>query len=528
MRVAAAAALLAALVAAGTVDRARAQDDGQAGEQPNVILIVTDDQTLASYAADVMPHTTRLLEGTGTRFSNAFVTSPLCCPSRATMLTGQYGHNNGVLRNEYAPLIDKANTLPVWLQQAGYRTIHLGRYLNFYEPVTEPHEVAPGWDEWRTITGGSDYFDYDLEVDGRTVGYGDEDSDYVTRVLNERAVQLVEEHGPEEQPFYLQIDHIAPHQASGTRAVGCKSSPIPDPRDRHRFRDRPLPITPSFNEAENADKPSFVRDLPPLDESDMRRVTRRYRCTLGSLRAVDRGVDQLFSALERAKELSDTAIFFVSDNGYYFGEHRIPDKKHNPYEEGIRVPFLARLPKDLRGGQPRIPLIDETVANIDIAPTILQLAKATPCAPSGACRTLDGRSLLPLLRGREPSWPADRNLVIELGRIGSPPDVGGRACAYQGIRTPGPSGAGTFYVDHTSAVAASGACEPVDERELYDLGADPFELDNIAFPGPQPGLLEEDPRGPLERDLTAKLDALRDCAGLPVRDPVPPSGHFCE
>ena len=526
MRVAVAAgALLAALtspvpsaLAAGTKPK----------ERPNIVLIVTDDQTLASYAPDVMPETTRLLEGGGTRFANGFVTSPLCCPSRASMLTGQYGHNNGVLRNEYGPLNEKGNTLPVWLQAAGYRTIHLGRYLNYYEPVSAPHEVAPGWDEWRTITGGSDYFDYDLEVDGRTVPYGDSDSDYVTKVINERAVRLIERYGPGSEPFYLQVDQIAPHQAAGTRAVGCKSSPIPEPRDRHRFRDRALPVPPSFNEAENADKPSFVREMPQLDASDIRRITRRYRCMLGSLRAVDRGVRDIFQALERTGELSNTAILFISDNGYYFGEHRIPDKKHNPYEEGIRVPFLARLPKALRGGEPRVPLINETVANIDIAPTIVQLANAKPCPPSGSCRTMDGRSLVPLLRGRAPSWPGERDLVIELTRIGTPPDPGGRACAYTGIRTPGPGGSGTFYVEHTSAVAPNGACEPVDERELYDLAADPFELDNLAYPGPPPGLFDEDPRAPVERALAARLDELRDCAGLPARDRVPPSGHYCE
>ena len=518
-------ALLA--VAAGSVGGADGQTPAPA-ERPNVVLVVTDDQTLASYSAETMPHTARLLEGTGTRFANAFVTSPLCCPSRATMLTGQYGHNNGVLRNEYGPLINKGNTLPVWLQQAGYETMHVGRYLNFYEPVTTPHEVAPGWDEWRTITGGSDYFDYDMEVDGRTVHYGDEDADYATRVINERAARLVETHAPADEPFFLQVDHIAPHQASGTRSVGCKSSPIPDPRDRHRFRDRVLPITPSFNEADNADKPSFIRDMPLLDATDGRRITRRYRCTLASMRAVDRGVAQLFEALDDTGELDETAIFFISDNGYYFGEHRIADKKHNPYEEGIRVPFLARLPKALRGEAPRIPLIEETVANIDIAPTIVHLAGARPCAPSGECRVMDGRSLLPLLRGREPGWPAERDLVIELARVGAPQDVGGRACEYSGIRTPGPTGAGTFYVEHRTAVAPSGLCEPVDERELYDLATDPFELENQAFPGPEPGPLEEDPRGPLERKLAARLDELSDCAGLPARDPVPASGHYCE
>jgi N-acetylglucosamine-6-sulfatase len=517
------AALVVALIGAAPAGAAEGPP-----ERPNVVLIVTDDQTLSSYTSEVMPKTAALLEAGGTRFTNAFVTSPLCCPSRASLLTGQYGHNNGVLRNEYAPLREKSNTLPVWLQEVGYRTMHVGRYLNFYEPVTAPHEVAPGWDEWRTITAGSDYFDYELEVNGKTQSYGSEDSDYVTRVINERAARLIETHEPQEQPFFLQIDHIAPHQASGTRAVGCKSSPIPDPRDRHRFRTRTLPTPPSLNEADVSDKPSFIQSLPPMDEGDMRRATRRWRCSLASLRAVDRGVDKVFEALEDAGELSNTAVVFISDNGYYFGEHRIPDKKHNPYEEAIRVPLLIRLPKALRDGAPRVPVVPQTVANIDIAPTILQLAGAKPCRSSGSCRTMDGRSLVPLLRGNAASWPTMRDLVIELERIGSPTDVGGRACSYAGVRTADPSGPGTFYVEHETAVGPGGVCEQVDDRELYDLAADPWQESNLAYRGTGPDVLEAGQPSPLEQSLAARLDQLRDCAGLPARDPRPPSGHYCE
>jgi N-acetylglucosamine-6-sulfatase len=515
--------LLLAALALGSPAAGAARGAGGEGGRPNIVLIVTDDQTLASYAPDVMPHTTRLVEGTGTRFANAFVTTPLCCPSRASMLTGQYGHNNGVLRNDYGQLAEKGNTLPVWLQNAGYRTMHVGRYLNFYEAVTKPHEVAPGWHQWRTITGGSAYFDYTVEVNGRTVRYGSKTDDYVTRVINARASHLIESFAPKPGPFFLQVDHMAPHQAGGTRRVGCKSSPIPDPRDARRFRDRFLPAKPSFDEADTSDKPSFIQELPPLAEANMRRISRRWRCTLQSLRSVDRGVREIFGALRRERELSRTVVIFASDNGYYFGEHRIPDKKHNPYEEGIRVPMAVRYPKALRVG-PRVPLVTETVANIDIAPTILDLAGGEACARPGHCRTMDGRSLVPLLRGSA-SWPAARDLVIELERSGSPTDVGGRACAYSGLRTPGPTGTGTLYVEHTSAVAPSGSCEPVEESELYDLGVDPYQLDNLAAAD---GDAPESPAPPLEPRWADRLAELADCSGLPGRDPRPPSGHYCE
>ena len=489
-----------------------------------MVLIVTDDQTVSSYTPEVMLHTTDLIDGTGTRFDNAFVTTPLCCPSRASMLTGQYGHNHGVLRNDYGQLAEKGNTLPVWLQKAGYLTMHVGRYLNFYEAVTKPHEIAPGWDEWQTITGPSSYFGYTLEVNGKSVDYGNRTDEYVTRVINARASHLVESFAPEPGPFFLQIDHEAPHQASDERTVGCKSSPIPDPRDADRFRNTLLPPKPSFDEADVSDKPSFIQALPQLDEPQLRRIARRWRCTLRSMRSVDRGVRDLFGALRRSGELGNTVVIFVSDNGYYFGEHRIPDKKHNPYEEGIRVPLAVRYPKALRVG-PRVPVVNETVANIDIAPTILQLAGAEPCVRPGLCRTMDGRSLVPLLRGEAGNWPTERELVIELERIGTPSDIGGRACAYSGLRTPGPTGAGTLYVEHTSAVAANGACEPVDEAELYDLSPDPFQLDNLAGGGDVPVPAVPTPR---QGTWPERLDELRHCAGIEGRDPAPESGHYCE
>ncbi len=155
--------------------------------------------------------------------------------------------------------------------------MHVGRYLNFYEPVTEPHEVAPGWDEWRTITGGSDYFDYEFEVNGKHGPLRQSDTTTTsTRVINARASQLIESFAPEPEPFFLQIDHIAPHQASGERTVGCKSSPIPDPRDR-----RSLPRAPSRRGARlqrGRRRPTSRRSSASCRRStrrQLRRITRR-------------------------------------------------------------------------------------------------------------------------------------------------------------------------------------------------------------------------------------------------------------
>jgi N-acetylglucosamine-6-sulfatase len=486
--------------------------------RPNIILIRTDDQTLKQLNVDTMPKTMRLLAGQGTTFTDSIVTTPLCCPSRAAVLTGQYGHNNGVLSNNpgYPALKQKGNTLPVWLHRAGYRTAHVGKYLNHYsETARHPTDVAPGWDQWVTALDeeGPRYYDYSLSDNGRLVRYGQHDRDYVTRVLNRAAVRLIGAYTPGKRPLYLQLDQRAPHKSTGPSRGRCKHSlPQPDPRDIRRFAQLPLPTPPSFNEADVSDKPSFIRDRPQLDQAAIDRMRLTYQCALASLREVDRGTAAIYRALKSTGELGRSVIIFTSDNGFYYGEHRLRTGKAPPYEESIRVPLVIRIPSKYRRGARRIPKISEPVANLDLAPTILRLAHADPCRSNRRCRTMDGRSLLALLSGDTTRWPDDRGLLVELNQhAGRSAGV----CTYQGVR------AGDQIFTEYSEITdqATGACEPASERELYELGSDPYELDNLA----------DTPAHRVEQlQLSNRLDQLRDCAGIAGRDHHVNGRPFCE
>jgi N-acetylglucosamine-6-sulfatase len=479
-------------------------------DRPNIILIVTDDQTLAQLNEKVMPTTERVLASRGSSFTHYYASTAQCCPSRAAMLTGQYGHNNGVLSNQdgYASLTRKGDTLPVWLRRSGYNTAHVGKYLTGYTAVAPPEEVAPGWDDWHTVPNRPGYYDYVISNNGRLRRHGTGKRDYVTTVLNRHSVRVIRQFAPKRRPFFLQLDHRAPHTDRVPRAPGrCDEFAVPAPRDAALFRRAALPRPPSFNEADMSDKPSFLRGLDPLRKSRVKRTRLKWGCALASLRAVDRGVGRIMSALRDSGEVGKTAIMLTSDNGLFYGEHRVKASKVLPYEEAERLPLVMRVPRPYRGREPRIPRVHEVAANIDIAPTILDLANTAPCRN---CRVMDGHSLLTLINGRASRWPDDRGVLLEY-RV---QEASRHAtCHYTAIHT-----GELEYIEHSSLVSG-GQCVDVDERELYDLTFDPFQLENLCAEGC--------PGGPGQEQLEERLAVLRGCEGIAGRDPRPPSG-YCE
>jgi N-acetylglucosamine-6-sulfatase len=503
--------LIAALMAVAVAFPSAAS----AAKRPNIVVITTDDQTLASARPDTMPNVARELAAKGTSFSEAIVTTPLCCPSRATWLTGQYAHNHGVTSNRlgYGALEEKDNTLPVWLRRAGYKTVHVGKYLNGYEAaVGDPTEVAPGWTHWYTTLGSTRYYNFDASANGRLIHFGQRDDDYVTRVINRKAKTLARRLSRNRKPMYLQVDHRAPHTETGIETRGgCGGRTVPDPDDKQLFRDTALPQAPSFNEADVSDKPPFVQSRLPIDVNRLKKLTKRYTCALASLRAVDRGVGQIIKELKRTGELDKTVIAFTSDNGYFHGEHRIAVGKIYPYEEGIRVPLIMRVPEQYRGGGERIPTVAQPVGNIDIAPTVLELARARPCSGGGTCRVMDGRSLVGLMGGDSSGFPDGRALVTEyqVGNNGSGEDG---LCRYSGVRVPS-----AIYVEHTLADDETNGCVEDPVSELYNLDEDPFELANLAGSGTA-----------LEAILSGRLERLRDCAGIAGRDPQVEGRTYCQ
>jgi N-acetylglucosamine-6-sulfatase len=501
---------IAALVVAALV----AAPSALGKDRPNLILINTDDQTLAQLRPDTMPNVDAIFDGRGIEFTQA-VTEPLCCPSRASMLTGQYPHNHKVLNNRegYRALKGKHNTLPVWLKRAGYRTGFVGKYLNQY-PKAKGLEPAPGFSDWFNLQRPV-YYGANFSENGELVTLGDSGGrNHVDNAMTRRALDFVRRSARGGRPFFLSLSYLAPHHGGGPHPEECPGGdvPVPAPRDLGDFASEPLPDPPSYNESNVSDKPGFIRDHAPLTGEEVASLTTRWRCGLEALRSVDRGIGRLREELRRLNETSNTVMVFTSDNGFFFGEHRLR-LKGLPYEEASRVPLLFRGPARLLGA-PAGADIDSPVASIDLAPTFLDWAGAKPCSSPGECRTMDGRSLLPLLRGGGGSWPEDRGILLELDRVSRQPNA---PCTFEAIRTT----AAMYNEFPLTRDPVSGECVRGDEAELYDLDEDPFELENLLF---------TDPSGSagLQASLAARLDKLRRCAGVKGRDPKRRGRPHCE
>jgi arylsulfatase A-like enzyme len=514
--------LAAVTTFAVTVPGATGQPGGKAKkdpEPPNIVVVMTDDQEMMTengarvwLREKIMPSTYDLFTNGGTVFQNYFVTTPVCCPSRAAYFSGQYGHNNGVLANKpgYAGLVAPENILPVWMQEAGYVTAHVGRWLHGYADVSaDPGTPAPGWDRWVALLNFDRYYGYDLSVDGTTFRYGTKTHDYATEVLNKRAVGFVRQNIDGPKPMFLNIAHVAPHSAKALPNQ-CSRSAIPARQDYDLFQHEPLPVPPSFSEEDISDKPPYLQERPGIDALEAGELRRRYRCRLASLRSVDRGVNQLVKAFKRAGELGNTVFIYTSDNGYFSGEHRLRSGKGLPYEEAIHVPMAIRIPSRYLEAPP-VPVSTLPAANIDLAPTILELAGGQPCDADGSCRPLDGRSVVRLVGGSQ-KWPADRAIVIEqqneIEGLARRRDFG--PCTYVGIRT-----STQLYTATTSTIdSTTGQCVQQSPPlvEHYDLTLDPYELQNLFVAD----------NGPTEAQsaLAARLMALRNCAGT-YAAPVP-------
>ena len=522
---AAVAVSVAAVLASGCggADDGRVEADPRFGEQPNFVFVLTDDQNVDQFNRRVMPQTFHLLAPRGTVFENHVATTPLCCPSRASMLTGQYGHNHGVLSNTpgYGTLEDPENTLPSWLQRVGYRTAYLGKWMNGYEKAIdpEPHETPPpGWDEWYGLVGPHGYNQFKVSDNG--VKKRRNKRGHLTRTLNKHAVAMVQKLAGAE-PFYLEVGQLAPHvENTRKRSRGrCSEQAVPAPRDSRLFEGAGLPSSPSLNEQDVSDKPDFIGLRTDLTEEKLDELALRYECRLASLRSVDRGVAQLVRALGVAGELKDTVFVVGSDNGTFHGEHRLPGGKGLPYEEAAKIPLLIRAPHKYRGGESPPPAVEQPTANIDLVPTIVDLAGAPTCVDEDTCRVMDGRSLVPLLGGEEAAWPRERPILTELTLNVDAVDAGrGTSCRYTGVYQ-----GRWVYVHHASVPNELGACVERDVVEQYDLERDPYELENLAGETTAAGRRAERASKRLER-LTAEL---ADCSGIRGRDPEPESGHFC-
>ena len=413
-------------------------------EARNVILVVTDDQTVD--AISKMPWLDSRRDWT--RFERAYINQPWCCPSRASILSGQWAHHHGVIGNSrFAKEFDDSETIVTRLDDAGYETGLFGKYLNGFPWDRGDDYVPPGWDRWTAFlnTNGA-YYDYELGIDGaESVRHGEEAADHSTALFGRRAVAFVRD-APE--PFFAMLTPYAPHEPA-----------TPAPRDLGAFAEEPVERPPNFGVVA-PDQPEHVRERGRLPFA---RAAAAKRRAWASTLAVDRILRDLFAAVRERGVLGNTVFVFISDNGFAFGSHRLR-AKNCLYQECAQVPMLMWTP-GVDGGEVATPF-----SNVDLAPTIAGLAGAEP--PDDA----DGEDLSPQLLGDAP-WPEDRDLLLEVHQ------------SKQGV----PDGYALVnsrwkYIEHATG-----------EVELYDLRSDPYELDNLAG---EPALAER------ERELADRLAEL--------------------
>jgi arylsulfatase A-like enzyme len=431
----------------------------------NIVLVVADDLDFPSAA--VLPQLDSLVGGAGVAFTSAFTAAPVCAPSRASIFTGLYSHNHGLLLNaqpgggfpSFRPR--EGSTIATWLKGAGYRTALVGKYLNSYAIGASDSYIPPGWDEWFGRLSAYEtlrYLDWWANDDGKVVHYGTTADDYSTDVEAKRAVDFVRQAASGSEPFFLYVAPEAPH----VPALYA---------DRHgdEFKYALAPRVPSFNEDDVEDKPRRIRDSEPLTDAQIDALDKLQRFRLRCMRSVEDLLAQLLQALSDTGQVDRTWVFFTSDNGLWMGQHRVWAEKGVFYEEAVRVPLLVRGP-GLAAGTKR----SELVSLVDLAPTILDLAGATPP------EALDGRSLVPLMRGPAPGeWR--RDLVVEFYN----PQLGGELRTDQRAYVEWPSG----------------------EHELYDLVADPYELQSLDRTA-EPGAMAS---------FAARLHELETCRGSACR-----------
>jgi N-acetylglucosamine-6-sulfatase len=479
--------------------------------KPNIIFILTDD--LDASAIQYMPKLKSLITDQGETFTNYFVAESLCCPSRATTLRGQYPHNTEIVGNsmptggfrKFFQLGEEQSTIAVWLQGAGYRTMLAGKYLNGYPLKKDPTYIPPGWNEWYSPMKGNSYseYNYTLNENGQQVAYGNQPKDYGTDVYVGKTVDFIQRSAKEGKPFFVYLASYAPHAPY-----------TPAPRHANLFANLEAPRTPNYNEADVSDKPAYISERPSLTQAEQDTIDKDYRKRVQALQAVDEGIEAIVNTLKANGQFENTYIFFTSDNGYHLGNHRQLMGKVAPYDEEMRVTMIVRGP-----GVPAGVTLGHLTGNVDLAPTWAELAGAK------AADFCDGRSLVPLMRTNPPAlnqWRQAFSFEYGIDQI----DTAG------GTETPATETDPGLLEPQDQDESDTAALSPekqakinvppfrgirlqnlsfveykTGEIELYDIKADPFELENLAK--------QADPK--LLKQLSARLVALATCKAATCR-----------
>ena len=449
-----------------------AQSDRSQQPRPNIIFILVDDLRwddlgIAGHPFVKTPNIDRMGRE-GALFRNAFMTTPLCSPSRASFLTGQYAHTHGITDNvDRSPASHKLITFPLLLQQSGYATAFIGKWH-----MGNDDSRRPGFDRWVSFKGQGSYVDPQINEDGKDV----RPRGYITDLLTGYAVEFIKRR--HDKPYLIYLAHKAIHPEvmqhnDGSINVAEAERFIPAERHRSLFVGKEIPHRPSVGRSPSG-KPALQRkigDLPPLGAN----TATSDEAVLGRLRslmAIEEGVGEIMKALKETNQLQNTVIVLTSDNGYFYGEHGLSIERRLAYEESIRMPLLIRYPGAAKAGTVR----DEFALNIDLAPTLLALARVS--VPT----RMEGRSLVPLLKGARSEWR--KSFLIEYYSDRVMPRI--RQMGYKAVRNER-----WKYIHYFEL-------EGMDE--LYDLKTDPYEMRNIIN---QPGaakILEE-----LKREMESLL-----------------------
>jgi len=555
-------ALVLGLVIATSEEARAARAKGSELTKPSFVVIQTDDETMEELYDGVrmlnggeefaMPNTLQMLGEKGVTFSRYYTPYSLCAPSRVSLLTGRYAHNNNVRGNVppnggwtgFQSRLAYSHNLATWLQGAGYRTIHIGKILNGYgdAPYSPGTEEPPGWSSWHTILNSDTNhyaYGYLMNNNGVVEGpygnsgswetreYGEIDDPgcpyaplngkpclYETDKFNQLAVEELAA-TPAEQPFYMQVDYTSPH-GDFRKPAG----PQPATRDIGRFSTAPLPDKRSegFNEGNVNDKPRFIREAPYLSATEIHTYRVYYQNCLASLISVDEGVKQILDELGGLGRLRSTYVIFTSDNGFFFGQHRLVGGKFLAYEPSTHLPLIIRGPgikPDTQSGQ--------LVNTIDIAPTILELAEVTPD------KSIDGVSLVPYWK--DTSLRSRRPLLFESFVQTDDVEANGQAPTETSTPERAASGKARGRLLRGSARKATASADPAahasvvappknyygirlgpykyiewpdGEKELYDINKDPYELNNV---------VRNKNFAPIRAFLHKELERLEECSG---------------
>ncbi len=455
--------------------------------RPNIVFILIDDLRwdelgIAGHPYIKTPNIDRIGKE-GAVFRNAFMTTPLCSPSRASFLTGQYAHTHGITDNvDRSAASHQLTTFPNLLHQSGYETAFIGKWH-----MGNDDRPRPGFDRWVSFKGQGTYLNAELNEDGTSV----KSSGYITDVLNGHAVEFIRRRHT--RPFLVYLAHKAIHPEvtqndDGSVNLNDAERFIPAPRHEKAFAGEVIPRRPNYGRAPE-DKPALVRqigNLPALGVGTVtpdRAIFERQRTIL----AIEDGVGEILNALQQTGQLENTILVFTSDNGYFYGEHGLSVERRLAYEESIRLPLLVRYPRVIKPGTVR----DEFALNIDLAPTLLSLTGvAVP-------QNMQGRSLAPLLKGARPAWR--NSFLIEYYSDKVFPRI--VQMGYKAVRNQR-----WKYIHYLELEAMD---------ELYDLKSDPFEINNLVTePRAQTALAEM--KRELER-LLRETKAMRPSSGLPSK-----------